>query len=276
MVMLLAVQPQQQRYLNPQGNLRAYLSRTPMIIHTYVYVYTHMHTHPSCTQQWSHCISHSYTVSFLRSGTASFLWLSSVVKNPPANSRDIRDAGSVPGLGRSPAEGHGNPLPYSCMDNRRDRRGLQSIELHRVAHSWSDWAVFKCLIWVLGAPNCSLKEQSCIGGAGAGGVVDCCPSAPTAGTLLPCPWRTECVPDVGGKLQEELQQDLELPEECRGREPELQPPVEQKGNRQTEKPWSGARCTVWGFEGDYILAHCGEGEGRQGVSPSSPRPRGAH
>ena len=39
-----------------------------------------------------------------------------VVKNPPANARDIRDAGSIPGSGRSPGEGNGNPLQYSCLE----------------------------------------------------------------------------------------------------------------------------------------------------------------
>ena len=45
-----------------------------------------------------------------------------VVKNPPANAGDIRDAGSIPGLGRFPGEGHGNPLQYSCLENYMDRR----------------------------------------------------------------------------------------------------------------------------------------------------------
>ena len=44
-----------------------------------------------------------------------------MVKNPPANAVDIRDAGSIPGLGRSPGEGHGNPLQYSCLENPVDR-----------------------------------------------------------------------------------------------------------------------------------------------------------
>ena len=35
-----------------------------------------------------------------------------MAKNPPANARDIRDVGSIPGLGRSPGEGNGNPLQY--------------------------------------------------------------------------------------------------------------------------------------------------------------------
>ena len=44
-----------------------------------------------------------------------------VVKNPPANSGDIRDEGSIPGSGRSPGGGHGNPLQYSCLKNPMDR-----------------------------------------------------------------------------------------------------------------------------------------------------------
>ena len=44
-----------------------------------------------------------------------------VVKNPPAKAGDIRDVGSVPGLGRSPGGGHGNPLQYSCLENPKDR-----------------------------------------------------------------------------------------------------------------------------------------------------------
>ena len=40
-----------------------------------------------------------------------------VIKKPPANAGDIRDAGSNPGLSRSPGGGHGNPLQYSCLGN---------------------------------------------------------------------------------------------------------------------------------------------------------------
>ena len=43
------------------------------------------------------------------------------VKNPPANAGDIRDSGLVPGWGRSPAGGHGNPLHYSCLENPINR-----------------------------------------------------------------------------------------------------------------------------------------------------------
>ena len=47
-----------------------------------------------------------------------------MVKNPPANAGDIRDVGSVLGLGRSPGGGHGNLLQYSCLENPMDRGAL--------------------------------------------------------------------------------------------------------------------------------------------------------
>ena len=47
--------------------------------------------------------------------------LSSVVKNPPANAGDTRDAGSIPGSGRYPGEGNGNPPQSSCLGNHVDR-----------------------------------------------------------------------------------------------------------------------------------------------------------
>ena len=51
----------------------------------------------------------------------SILTLSTMVKSPPANAGDAGDMGSVPGLGRSPRGGHGNPLQYSCLENPMDR-----------------------------------------------------------------------------------------------------------------------------------------------------------
>ena len=57
-----------------------------------------------------------------------------VVKNPPANAGDLRDAGSVPGSGRSPGEGHGNPLQDSCLESPMDR-GAWQAKVHRVAQS---------------------------------------------------------------------------------------------------------------------------------------------
>ena len=56
-----------------------------------------------------------------------------VVKNPPANAGDVRDVGSIPGLGRYPGGGH-DPLYYSCLENPMDREawwatvhGLQRV-----------------------------------------------------------------------------------------------------------------------------------------------------
>ena len=43
-----------------------------------------------------------------------------VVKNLTANARDIKDPGSIPGLGRSPEEEHSNPFQYSCLENPMD------------------------------------------------------------------------------------------------------------------------------------------------------------
>ena len=57
-----------------------------------------------------------------------------VVKNPPANAGDIRDAGSIPGLGRAPGGGHGSPPQYSCLENPMDR-GAWRAAVHRVAKS---------------------------------------------------------------------------------------------------------------------------------------------
>ena len=45
-----------------------------------------------------------------------------VVKNPPANAGDMRDMGSIPGLGRCPGGGNGNPFQYFCLENPMDRR----------------------------------------------------------------------------------------------------------------------------------------------------------
>ena len=50
-----------------------------------------------------------------------------VVKTPPADAGDKNDMGSIPGSGRSPGVGHGNPAQYSCLENAMDRGALQVI-----------------------------------------------------------------------------------------------------------------------------------------------------
>ena len=54
------------------------------------------------------------------------------VKNLPVNGEDIRYMGSIPGLGRSPGGGNGNPLWYSCLGNPMDRETRQGT-VHRTA-----------------------------------------------------------------------------------------------------------------------------------------------
>ena len=56
-----------------------------------------------------------------------------MVKNSPANAGDIRDMGSIPGSGRSPGEGNGNPLQYSCLENPTDR--VWNATVHGVTES---------------------------------------------------------------------------------------------------------------------------------------------
>ena len=56
---------------------------------------------------------------------------SSAAKNLPANAGDAGDTGLIPGLGKSPGEGNGNPLQYFCMENSMDR-GVWRVKVHRV------------------------------------------------------------------------------------------------------------------------------------------------
>ena len=62
------------------------------------------------------------------------LWAYQTVKKPPANAGDVKDAGSIPGLGRSPGGGSGNPLQYSSLENPTDR-GAWWATTHRFAKS---------------------------------------------------------------------------------------------------------------------------------------------
>ena len=87
-----------------------------------VYIHTHTHTHIYIYL----CI---YTSWYMPASQVA-----PVVKNLPTNAEDVRDAGSVPGLGRSPGRGHGNPLQYSCLENSMDRGAWRST-VHGVTKS---------------------------------------------------------------------------------------------------------------------------------------------
>ena len=57
-----------------------------------------------------------------------------MVKTLPANAGDMKDPGLIPGSGKSPGGGYGNPLQYSCLENPKDR-GAWWATVHRVAKS---------------------------------------------------------------------------------------------------------------------------------------------
>ena len=63
----------------------------------------------------------------------SIVFTGTMVKNPPANAGNT---GLIPGLGRSPGEGNGNPLQYFCMGNPMDK-GAPWAMVHGVAKSWA-------------------------------------------------------------------------------------------------------------------------------------------
>ena len=63
-----------------------------------------------------------------------------VIKNPPANAGDARDTGSIPGSGRSPGGGHGNPVEYSCLENPIDK-GVWWATVHGTTESWARLSV---------------------------------------------------------------------------------------------------------------------------------------
>ena len=84
-------------------------------------------------------IAHSYT----------FLWVSQVVlvvKNLPANAKDIIHSGSIPELGRSPGGGNGNPLWKSYLENPMDRGACQAT-VHRVAKVGHNWSNLATMFW---------------------------------------------------------------------------------------------------------------------------------
>ena len=56
------------------------------------------------------------------------------VNNPRANAVDLTDTGSIPGSGRSPEGGNGNPLQFSCLENVMDKGAWQAT-VHRVTQS---------------------------------------------------------------------------------------------------------------------------------------------
>ena len=84
----------------------------------YSYWNTHTHTH-----------THTNTHIDFPSGVDG-------KENPSANAGDVRDMGSIPGLGRSPGGGHDNPFQCTSMEHPMDRGGWWAT-VHRVTNSWT-------------------------------------------------------------------------------------------------------------------------------------------
>ena len=89
----------------------------------------------------------------------TYIWSSQValvVKNLLANAGD---PGSIPGWGRSPGEGNGNPLQYSCLENSMDG-GAWWATVHGVAKSWTRLSDFTSFVSSTSPPFCLLWGQS--------------------------------------------------------------------------------------------------------------------
>ena len=79
-----------------------------------------------------------------------------MVKNPPTNVGDIRDASLTSGWGGAPGRGHSNPLQYSCLENTMDRRARRAI-VHGAAKSPTQLKQF-----TMHASKCAKWPQSCL------------------------------------------------------------------------------------------------------------------
>ena len=95
-------------------------------------------THGECPGNGD-TMNHQSFVAVLSGHLTGLTFLSiinSLVKNLPANAGDIRDAGLILGSGRSPGEGNGNPLHYSCLGNPMDKGAwwATSMRLQRIRH----------------------------------------------------------------------------------------------------------------------------------------------
>ena len=71
-----------------------------------------------------------------------------VVKNPSANAGDVRELGSIPGSGRPPGVGNGNPLQYSCLEKSRSLAGYNPWG-HKVTDT-TEWLSTHIQVWGLG------------------------------------------------------------------------------------------------------------------------------
>ena len=100
-------------------------------MHTHTRTHAHMHAHTHAHWGWG---AKTINKQFIH-GRNSFPG-GSMVKSLPANTGDTGDMDLIPGLGRSPEGGNGNPFPYSCLENAMDRGAWWAI-VHGVTKSWT-------------------------------------------------------------------------------------------------------------------------------------------
>ena len=84
------------------------------------------------------------------------------VKNPPDYAGDESDMGSLPGSGRFPGVGNGNPLQYSCLENPMDR-GAWWAAVHRVAKSWTQPKQLSTIVCWMIFLFLRIVERNCYG-----------------------------------------------------------------------------------------------------------------
>ena len=84
-----------------------------------------------------------------------------VVKNPLTNAGDLRDMGSIPGLGRSPGGGHSNPVQYSCLEKPHGQRSLVGYSPwgHRESDTTKNDLAYMLLTQNLGNMNICIKKD---------------------------------------------------------------------------------------------------------------------
>jgi len=126
-------------------------------LHTYIYIYTHVRvcvcinlftpTYDGLTYDFLPLTKVSRFCSLPRLLISSPVLSHRDFQVLPANAGDIRGGCSIPGSGRSPGEGHGSPLQYSCLENPHGQRSLAGKSLH----NWSDLACTHASPMMLGS-----------------------------------------------------------------------------------------------------------------------------
>ena len=121
--------------------------------------------YPIPLSEYSGSSNNLIQVSFLRE-RVGIAWASQVallIKSPPANTGDTREAGSIPGSGRSPGRERGDTLQYSCLENTTDRGAWRAI-VHGVTKSgtWLKWlSMHAGIAWIINKVTHEFEYVQC-------------------------------------------------------------------------------------------------------------------